>query len=361
MNAKSKKIAIISNSLGIGGAEKFSGILSEMLFDLGFEVHIIIIENHVSYPFKGKLFNLGEICINNNSIFRKFRKGYLLYNYLKQNEIDTIIDNRARNVFVREWIIKSIYGNRKTLYVVHTAVLSMYFSKSKILNKILFKGSHKIICVAKAIEDNVKTTFGLKNVMTIYNPFSIIGNEKVVDDESLGNYFLYFGRLDEKQKNLLFLIESFSKSKVFQKGYKLVLIGDGESKKAIEDKIMFLKMEKYILMLPFTTNVHRYVANAKATVLSSNYEGFPLSIVESLALGVPVISIDCETGPREIIKDKYNGLLVEPNNIDTFSEAFNAFVQDDFLYQTCKGNTKKSVAHLCKENLQKEWLKILIA
>lgn len=360
MTIKSKKIAIISNSLGIGGAERFSGILSTMLFDLGFEVHTIIIENYVSYPFDGELYNLGEICKNDNSIIRKFKKGYLLYHYLKENKIDTIIDNRTRNFFVREWITKCIYGSRKILYVVQTSILDMYFFRSKFLNQIFFKKSQKIVCVAKAIEDNVKTSFGLENVTTIFNPFSLNREEEVSIDKSFENFFLYFGRLDEKQKNLLFLIESFSKSQVFQKGYKLLLIGDGESKEAIENKIKALNMEEYILMLPFTNNVHQYVVNAKATVLTSNYEGFPLSIVEALALGTPVISTDCETGPREVLKNKYNGLLIEPNDIDKFSEAFKAFIQDDFLYTTCKKNTKSSVAHLSKENLQKQWLKILI-
>ena len=55
-----KKIAIISNSLGAGGAERFSGLLSIMLADLGFEVHVIIIENQVLFPFTGQLLNLGK-------------------------------------------------------------------------------------------------------------------------------------------------------------------------------------------------------------------------------------------------------------------------------------------------------------
>jgi glycosyltransferase involved in cell wall biosynthesis len=56
------------------------------------------------------------------------------------------------------------------------------------------------------------------------------------------------------------------------------------------------------------------VQNARFTVLTSHYEGFPMSMVESLALGTPVF-VDCNSGPREIVIDEYNGLLVENYNV----------------------------------------------
>jgi glycosyltransferase involved in cell wall biosynthesis len=57
------------------------------------------------------------------------------------------------------------------------------------------------------------------------------------------------------------------------------------------------------------------VQNARFTVLTSHYEGFPMSMVESLALGTPVVTVDCNSGPREIVIDEYNGLLVENYNV----------------------------------------------
>jgi glycosyltransferase involved in cell wall biosynthesis len=67
--------------------------------------------------------------------------------------------------------------------------------------------------------------------------------------------------------------------------------------------------------LPFNSNPFDIVQNARFTVLTSHYEGFPMSMVESLALGTPVVAVDCNSGPREIVIDEYNGLLVENYNV----------------------------------------------
>jgi glycosyltransferase involved in cell wall biosynthesis len=69
-----------------------------------------------------------------------------------------------------------------------------------------------------------------------------------------------------------------------------------------------------VTILPFNSNPFDIVQNARFTVLTSHYEGFPMSIVESQALGTPVVAVDCNSGPREIVIDEYNGLLVENYN-----------------------------------------------
>jgi glycosyltransferase involved in cell wall biosynthesis len=82
-------------------------------------------------------------------------------------------------------------------------------------------------------------------------------------------------------------------------------------------------------------------------------------LVESLALGTPVISVNCESGPSEIIIDKHNGLLVENNNPDVFAEAMNRFISDQELYTHCKNNAKESVQKFSMENISKDWKRII--
>ena len=75
MGNHKNKIAIISNSLGLGGAEKFASLLSHILTNSGYEIHNIIIEDVIKYPVSGKLVNLGAEKNKDISVVRKFKKG----------------------------------------------------------------------------------------------------------------------------------------------------------------------------------------------------------------------------------------------------------------------------------------------
>ena len=95
------------------------------------------------------------------------------------------------------------------------------------------------------------------------------------------------------------------------------------------------------------------------TILTSKYEGFPTMLIESLSQGTPVISVDCQSGPSEIIIEAQNGLLVPNNNPYLLSEAMNRFVTDNNLYLFCKNNAKKSVEKFNKEHISKDWKQII--
>jgi len=360
MTKNKHKIAIVSTSLGSGGAERFAALLSFMLEKLDFEVHNIIINDAVDYEYSGKLLNLGEQGENYSFLFRKITKGVLLHRYLNENGITNIIDNRPRNHLIREIITKWIYGKRKKQYVVHSYKLDNYFPKTVFWARILYQNADKIICVSHSIEEKVRQDFGLKNTITIHNPHSFPKKiEFKNQDLNSDKYIMFLGRFDEKVKNFSLMLEAFSISKIYRKGYHLLLMGNGRDLDFIQNKIKMLKIEPFVKMLPFKNDPFGYVHHAKFTILTSHYEGFPLSIVESLALGTPVIAVDCNTGPREIINHKQNGLLVENNNPQAFSDAMNRLIDDSVLYDFCKKNASKSVEHLSLDIISKQWESVL--
>jgi glycosyltransferase involved in cell wall biosynthesis len=84
-----------------------------------------------------------------------------------------------------------------------------------------------------------------------------------------------------------------------------------------------------------------------------------MSLIESLAAGTPVISVDCETGPNEIIQHGINGLLVENHKPEALAKAMNWFIADENLYQNCKNNAKQSVEHLSLNAIAQSWQSLL--
>ena len=353
------KVAIVSHSLGQGGAERFASLLTFMLEDSGFEIHSIIVNNCVDYAYTGILFNLEKEISGSFSFFRNLKKGKLLRNYLVQNNIKIVIDGRSRNVLLRELMTRYIYHGLKIYYIVHSYNFQNYFPSSKFWSRMLYKNVEALICVSKAIEEKVNRLYELKNTVTIYNPFFIADsafNKEVSEPQKV---ILYFGRFEEKVKNFSLMLKAFSQSKIYEKGYRLHLMGTGSDLDFIQKKIATLNLNDYAKILPFKQNPFDEVQESKFTVLTSNFEGFPMSIVESLALGTPVIAVDCNSGPREIIQNEFNGLLVENHNSKAFAEAMNRFADDNELYNFCRKNAAESVKHLSLKNISEQWKNLL--
>jgi glycosyltransferase involved in cell wall biosynthesis len=353
------KIAIVSASLGVGGAERFAGLLSFMLHDLGYEVHHIIILDHVDYDFEGTLVNLGKLFANEKGLFRAIKKGKYIAKYLAENDIQLVIDNRTRPTIARELFTKWIYGNRKIYYFFHSSNLEMYLTNSVFWAKYIFGNAAKLVCVSHDIKEKLKNNYQITNTKTIYNPIvfpaTILEKPAAIPE----NYILFFGRLEEEIKNFSLLLNAFSKSKVYENDIKLLIIGNGSSQDFILAKVIELQLENHIQILPFQKNILPYIQHAKCTILTSHFEGFPMSIIESLAAGTPVISVDCETGPKEIIQNRYNGILVPNNEEEALSQAIIDLISDEKLYQNCKKNAQKSVEHLSLKTIALQWKQLL--
>jgi glycosyltransferase involved in cell wall biosynthesis len=77
-----------------------------------------------------------------------------------------------------------------------------------------------------------------------------------------------------------------------------------------------------------TADIEQFYKKAACYVMSSRYEGFPMVLLEAQSYGLPVISFDCKTGPRELIDDERNGYLVEDGDVEKLAEAMVKFTKD---------------------------------
>lgn len=354
MKCSPLKIAIVSHAMGGGGAERFSALLGNALFDEGYEIHHIIITNRIDYSFSGNLLNLGKT--SGFGFFKKFAKALTCKKYLKQHQIEVVIDNRARGGFIRELFFKIVYGSCTPIYVVHSYNLNRYFPGSAFLAKLLYKNT-QLVAVSKAIANQIKLRFNL-DAETIYNP--VVPFAGVAAPALNDRYFLFLGRFDDYVKNFNLMIEAFAASGVHRTGYKLVFLGEGPDENLIRKYALAADVHDAVVIYPFVANPSEIIKGARATVLTSRFEGFPMVIIESLMLNTPVIAVNCASGPSEIIKDQINGLLVDNDNVDVLAVSFNLFVQNEELYHLCKANAADSVSHLTAKNAVSLWKQILL-
>ena len=360
--SKSKlKIAIVTSSLGRGGAQKSSANLSFVLSKLDYDVHVISILNQIDYKFKGQLLNLGILKDNDDSFFGKIKRFRLFYNYLKSENFDYIIDSRARPKFFKQLLInKILYAHQKVIYVVHSYWIKNYFPKQRFLAKLLYNKAFQLVAVSQEIKQQIQLEYGFNQISTIYNCLSKSEPVANQDIPKLPQKFiLFFGRIDDKVKNISLLIDAYNHSKLAVNNTKLVVLGDGPDISYLEQKTVDLQLQHQIVFLPYCADPSNIVKRALFSVLSSRYEGFPMVLIESLSLGTPVVSVDCKSGPKEVIQNEMNGLLVENHNPKALAMAFDRFLEDEKLYKYCRQNAKKSVEKFSADIISKNWLNLL--
>jgi glycosyltransferase involved in cell wall biosynthesis len=155
----------------------------------------------------------------------------------------------------------------------------------------------------------------LDSIETIYNP--------VINDQMLTNakepvthewfksmgilVILGVGKL-EPQKDFPNLIHAFAKVHETRPA-RLVILGWGPDRPELEALIQTLGLEADVALLGYVENPYAYMARSSVFALSSAWEGLPTVLIEAMALGLPVVSTDCESGPAEILADgKYRYL-----------------------------------------------------
>ena len=137
-------------------------------------------------------------------------------------------------------------------------------------------------------------------------------------------YFIAVGRLT-RQKNFLMLCEAVKKIIINFPAFKLVIAGDGEDKNKILSYITKHNLENNIFLLGYVKNIFPYIKSSQGFILSSLWEDPGFVLIEAASCRVPVFSSNCPEGPKEIIKDNFNGLLFESNDINDFVKNFDRF------------------------------------
>jgi glycosyltransferase involved in cell wall biosynthesis len=221
---------------------------------------------------------------------------------------------------------------------------------TKIFMQYVYPKADTIIAVSEGIKLDLLEKFALpsKKIQVIYNPVDIkeivaLSSEKVAHPFFDGGepVIVSVGRLT-KQKGYPYLINAFA---IAGRSLpcRLMIIGEGEDKDRLIEMVNALGIHRNVEFLGFQENPFKYMARSSLFVLSSLYEGFGNVIVEAMALGLPVISTDCPSGPAEIIDDKKNGILVPVQNEQVLAQSILEILTDSTLRENLgKGGKLKA-------------------
>ncbi|WP_308990860.1 glycosyltransferase [Mariniflexile litorale] len=352
-----KRICLLTDSLGSGGAEKMVSNLSISLSKKGYVVTVVSMLDIIVYPYKGTLYNFGKVK-NNNKLksFLKFKA------FFKTQQFDVILDHRIRLNFIKEFIFsKVIFKNENIIYCVHHFNLGLYFPLVNVpwISRSTLVKNREIVAVSKEIQNKIKQQLHLESHV-IYN-YVLLDNIEANNDLEIPNSYNYIigvGRLTSV-KQFDVLIKSYKNSELINHDIKLLISGEGIEKTNLNKLIIDLNLNDFVKLIGFKSNVLAYIKKAMALVLASKSEGFPMVLIEALTLKTPVVSFNCKSGPAEIIKNEENGLLVDNQNSDMLTESLNKLLLNDTFYNKIKSNLSLSSNPFSEENNIQKWINLL--
>ena len=135
------------------------------------------------------------------------------------------------------------------------------------------------------------------------------------------------GRLSE-EKNFTTLITIFARLAPTHPDWDLVILGEGPQRAALAAQVHAGALAQRVFLPGSVGNVGDWYAQASLYAMSSHFEGFPNTLVEAMAHGVPAVSFDCDTGPRDIIRHGIDGLLVASGDANGMASALDRLMRD---------------------------------
>lgn len=322
------KVFLIIPTLRQGGAERVISELANYFSACDIDVHLIIIaqaEGFYAISENITVHNLGFINKGNKSqkIFSEFNVFLKLRRLFKRHKPDATLSFMDKyNIFT---ILTSRFLGLRIFISDRSNPKSKLPLSLSVLKKITYRHATGIIAQTSLAKEAVEKLTGNKNIKVIPNPvkeiqlFPEIPREKII---------INIGRM-VPEKGQDYLLQAFAKLDTTD--WKLAILGDGPLRNNLDKRIIELGLTGKVIMPGAVNDIDRWLARSSIFVLSSISEGFPNSLMEAMAAGLPCISFDCDAGPRDIIISKVNGLLVKEGNINELVDKLNSLITDTEL------------------------------
>ena len=367
----SKNIIILVSAMNLGGAQRVVSILCDQWSQKGYAVTLIStvtgkrtdhykVHDHVIFK-----------SLSDNPIFPKNKilnlmgKIFQLRRIIKNENPDIVISFLTR---VNVAAALSMLGLKSSLIICERTWTPFATLSNKFfwMYRILFKKVKRIIVQTDESQKWLNLHFPSISVSVIPNPVSyplilqkglIIKPLKVTPEDT--KIILACGRL-HKFKQFDLLIKAYAKIKDKYPHWNLVILGEGEERERLSKQLEKLEASNRISLPGSAGNMSEWYNRADIFVLSSSVEGFPNVLLEAMSYGLPSISFDCDTGPRDMIEDGFNGILINPEDQENgLIKALEKMIIDTSFRKTIAENSITIRDKYSVESIMQKWNNVL--
>lgn len=335
--------------------EEGSAVLGRQIKYAGlFERTDIIVSSLKSLGLQPKTYsNLNIYPTNSYSRFLYFIDAFIAAKRLERPDIISAQDPFESGFAA--YLISRYFG--APLYLqVHTDFLSPYFFKDTWLNKIRFYLARFLIkraSVVRVVTERIRRSIidsGLKsgdaiNVLPVFVDTGKISNSPILTD--LHKKYPQFERIVlmasriTKEKNIDLAIEAMAELVKSRRDIGLVIVGDGPERGSLERKVKSEKLETNIVFENWSSDLPSYYKTADLFLLTSNYEGYGMTVIEALSAGLPVVMSDVGLAGEVLIHTK-NGLIFPVGDLRVLTETLTLFFKDTALRLSVEDGAKNT-------------------
>ena len=347
-----KKITFLIGSLGGGGAERVTVALADYFCESGYEVFFIVFSK-----------------VNNNyEINSKIKVDYLPENtgksaiLLRTKELKRILKNQAPDYVISLGLGYQylILGNLLNKFILSERNAPQFFYNwyEKIYVKYSYKKAYRVVFQT----EDAKQYFGEsleKKSKVIANPIT----SSIPDpyDGEREKRIVAVNRLSQ-QKNIFMLLRAMKRVLDVFPEYVLEIYGKGEQQEELEKYAKKLNISDNVQFMGQKANVQTYIVNASVFVSSSDFEGMSNSMLEAMAIGLPVVCTDCPIGgARMVIKNNINGILTPVGDDKIFANEIIELLKNPEKAKRLGKQARELREQLNVKKIAKEWEKLLEA
>jgi len=379
------KLLIFINSLRSGGAER---VVSQLLGHIqdDFDIHLALYSHIVEYDIPAGIKILDLQQSEDDGQIKMLLKlpalSYKVSKYCKLNNITHSVAFLNRPCYINA-LMRSFWGFKgRVVMCERTHETTMLKTKSALtaaITKFLIRASYNradlVLANATAIKEDLRKNLQVHTPMeVIYNPIDIRDLQTKmtvpinIDLSADTFYFVAVGNF-RKEKNFPLLLDAFALIKDLN--CKLLLVGDGPLADLLKQKVTELDISGRVIFCGRDNNPFKYIHHCHSFILCSDVEGFPNVLLEALACGMPVISTDCMSGPREMLapstdaslqlQDKFQeeefGILTPVGNAELLANAMKTMITNDALRNRLKEKATKRAADFDVSIIKKHFVK----
>ncbi|HWL51007.1 MAG TPA: glycosyltransferase family 4 protein [Chthoniobacteraceae bacterium] len=224
----------------------------------------------------------------------------------------------------------------------------------EVLRRLTYRSASRIVVQSHAVREFFPVPLRRRAVV-IPNPVA----KCAVQQESLphrpGRTLVAMGRL-EAQKGFDLLLRAFRALAVRHPQWRLEIYGEGSLRKELEAGIRGSGLQEQVFLCGMTRQPMAIFRRADLFVLPSRYEGFPNVLCEAMACGVAVVSFDCPSGPRDILRHGVDGLLVPPEDVEALGNAIDRLMRNDAERRRLAARGREVTERFSPEKIMGQWL-----